>query len=207
MQDAHYIFIFLVILIVAPKWLIVAVIRYPQLLPVKQRDLVDPYLDLYRQTLYNKANQGKVMAKRMLTANEAEFYNRLKNALPEYDVIFQVAMGAIIMPTVSKDGPSFWVTMKSYHGQMIDFVLARRETYRDDELDAVLIIELDDWSHIEKREKDAVRDQRLADAGYPTIRWESRDKPGVNRIRKEVGQKIGVLLQPFDAPGDIRVME
>ena len=119
--------------------------------------------------------------KALLTANELEFLARLEAAAPELRICPQVAMGAILDPAVSRkqDPKRFFKLRGAFAQKMIDFVAMDRKTGA-----IVAIIELDDRTHNE--DKDAKRDAMLKSAGYKTIRWQSKAKPEVEAIRKEL---------------------
>ena len=108
--------------------------------------------------------------KRFLTGNEREFLGRLERALPEMRVHAQVAMGAT---------RRHWQARGRFSQKICDFVLEDRRTG-----EVFAIVELDDRTH--DPAKDKLRDAMLRQAGYRTIRWNSRAKPERERIRAEV---------------------
>lgn len=113
---------------------------------------------------------GRYRAKRLLTENEFEFYGRLRTALPDHEILAQVAMGALLEP----DGAYSRLDYQRLRGpiaqKIVDFVICERLG-----LKPVAVVELDDRTH-DKR-KDAERDQILNAAGYRVLRWDSRSKP------------------------------
>jgi very-short-patch-repair endonuclease len=119
-------------------------------------------------------------AKPLLTANEKEFFTRLDEAVPEYLIQSQVAMGAL-MNGRHAEGKDF-ATRSTFDRKIVDFVLL------DEKLDVVLIIELDDRTH--KSDKDAARDAMTRQAGYATLRFESRAKPPVPELRTQILRAI-----------------
>lgn len=182
-----------------PYLILQLLVRFPWLLPVVKRNLDDPDLLAWDEYVHNSSVKDKhaVVAKRMLTPNETHFFKILKKALPEYEVVSQVAMGALIKPVITEQDPEFWKVLKSFQGKIIDYVLVKKQSSVHDVQDALLLIELDDKSHEGKRDKDAARDALMLSAGYPTIRWESKNKPTINQIRYEVGKVLGVSLPPL----------
>lgn len=118
--------------------------------------------------------------KPLLTPNEKEFYTRLKHAVPELEVVCQVSMGAI-MNGKHVSGNSFTARAR-FDRKIIDYVIL------DGKYDVILLIELDDRTHNKK--KDALRDSITAEAGYKTLRFESRDKPSVVELRKAIAAVI-----------------
>lgn len=121
------------------------------------------------------------VAKTFLTPNEMEFLQRLETALPEMRIHAQVAMGALLDPAVRRgEDASRHSSVRNRFAQKIcDFVLQSRKTGK-----VVAIVELDDRTH--RVEKDASRDAMTAQAGYRTIRWQSKSKPSHDEIRAKV---------------------
>lgn len=121
------------------------------------------------------------VAKPFLSPNELEFLQRLETALPEMRIHAQVAMGALLNPAVRRgEDASRHSSVRNRFAQKIcDFVLQSRKTGK-----VVAIVELDDRTH--RAEKDASRDAMTAQAGYRTIRWQSKSKPSHDEIRAKV---------------------
>ena len=125
----------------------------------------------------SRTGHPKFNAKPLMTPNELEFLGRLEAAVPEYRFHAQVAMGALLDPAVSRsDGKEFMRLRGMVSQKIIDFVAQSR---KDGTIKA--IIELDDRTH--DSEKDAKRDAMLASAGFRTVRWNSKTKPGIAAIR------------------------
>jgi hypothetical protein len=124
--------------------------------------------------------------KHPLTANESEFYYRLKRALPEYEVLAQVAFSAFVKTGLPETDPQFWEEFDKYSRKTADFVVCLPKSFAP-----VAVIELDDRTH--DAAKDARRDAMLAKAGIHVLRWDSRDKPSQVEIAKAVA---GVAPQP-----------
>ena len=125
-------------------------------------------------------------ARAVLTPNEQEFFGRLKRALPDYDVLAQVGMGALLTTTVAENHPAFWDLRSQFSQKIADFVVMRGRS-------VIAVIELDDRTH--DKEKDARRDAMLASAGLRTLRFESRAKPDAAEIRRKV-----TALDPSSSP-------
>ena len=117
--------------------------------------------------------------KPLLTANEKEFMGRLEQALPEFQVLCQVAMGALLQPVNIRTKQQFFAVRGTFAQKICDFVLLDKERR-----EVLAIIELDDKTHDPK--KDARRDAMLHQAGYLTLRFESRDKPTQAKLRQIV---------------------
>ena len=111
---------------------------------------------------------GAYRARKLMTANELEFFGRLVTALPGHYVFPQVAMSALIEAASSDK--------KKAHGdrlriaqQRADYVVCTADG------EVVAVIELDDRTHAQA--KDQLRDARLEQAGIRTVRFQSRNKP------------------------------
>ena len=124
------------------------------------------------------ANGPAFSRRELLTVNETEFFGRLRTALPDYVVLAQVSMGALLKPTVPSGHKDFWPTRNKIGSKIVDFVVC------SDSMDVVALIELDDAKHDPAR--DAQRDQFTSSVGYWTVRWESAERPDVTEIRKTI---------------------
>jgi hypothetical protein len=116
--------------------------------------------------------------KRLLTANEVEFFHRLRQALPDYHVFPQVSMGALMSPASGVSRQEYLPVRNRFAAKIVDFVVT------DDELNPIALIELDDRTH--SAEKDARRDAMTGAAGYTTLRYQSRNKPAPDVIRRDL---------------------
>lgn len=114
-----------------------------------------------------------------MSDNEIEFFNRLIKAFPEYYVFPQVAMSGLVAPKTN-DFKKMNSIKNTYNRSRVDFVL-----YKDKKVFAV--IELDDKTHKGKEDKDTKRDGILNQAGYKTFRFNSRNKPSIEQLRKLIG--------------------
>ena len=138
-----------------------------------------------------------VAMRRFLTGNEAEFLGRLERALPEVRVHCQVAMGALLVPRIPEGGgrrrrAAFAAVRARFDRKVVDYVIQDRRTGL-----VLAVVELDDRTHV--AERDRRRDAMMRRAGYRTIRWDSRRKPGEDRIREAVlGESAG---PPPQRPG------
>lgn len=119
--------------------------------------------------------------KPLLTPNELEFLGRLEGALPEYRILCQVAMGALLRPGESTrgNGRRYYATRGKFAQKIVDFVAQDRRSGM-----VMVIIELDGRSH--RVEKDRARDEMLAAAGYRTVRFSSQPRPNGDQIRRAV---------------------
>lgn len=136
--------------------------------------------------LKNDSNQGKEGLKPLeadsykpnifMTENEIEFFHRLITAFPEHYVFPQVAMAALISPK-STDFKKINSIKNTYNRVHVDFIL-----YKDNKI--IAVIELDDKTHKGKEDKDAKRDGMLSQAGYTTYRFESTNKPSIEKLKQ-----------------------
>ena len=122
------------------------------------------------------------------TDNETEFFHRLIVALPEFHVLAQVSMAALIEPNVPKlNKKAWWQAFVAIAQQRVDYVVA------DHDMNVLVVIELDDRSHANKKRQDKLRDARLQGAGIPSLRYESTRKPDSSQLREVV---LGVARRP-----------
>ena len=115
--------------------------------------------------------QKKFQPKRIITAYESRMYIRLKEAFPQYHVLAQVAFSALITSHNLK-------IRNKFNRKVTDFVLL------NESLQVLVIIELDDPSHIGKEQEDAERDAMLNEAGYQVYRY--TDIPSADRLRRDI---------------------
>lgn len=121
-----------------------------------------------------------LVRKTFLTPNELDFYHLLKKAVePRWTVIPQVAMGALMDTALTQKHPAYYTARARFSGKICDFVLCDPKT-----MVPQLVIELDDVMHNFK--KDRIRDTMAARAGYRTLRFWSRNKPGLQELRQEI---------------------
>jgi hypothetical protein len=113
----------------------------------------------------------------IMTDNEMEFFGRLVTALPDHYIFPQVAMPALLDPA-STDRKRAFSDRNSIAQQRIDYVVCNRRC------DVVAVVELDDRTH--STSKDKLRDERLAQGGFRTVRFQSRQKPPAVAIRAAI---------------------
>ncbi|KAA8735118.1 DUF2726 domain-containing protein [Acinetobacter qingfengensis] len=93
-----------------------------------------------------------------MTQYEQHMYLRLKQAFPQYHILAQVAFSALIT------NQNYKIRSK-FNRKVTDFVLLNSQCQ------VIAIIELDDPSHLNKKDEDAFRDKMLQQAGYPVYRY------------------------------------
>lgn len=119
-----------------------------------------------------------IEAKPILTANEAEFFQRLRRALPEHLVFPQVAYGALLKTKKGLSNSERYSNRGRFSQKIADFVICRPT------LEVVAIVELDDKTH--DRAKDEKRDELAKAAGYSVLRYHSRRKPAEGEILSDI---------------------
>ena len=125
----------------------------------------------------SSGSDGKYKTRPLMTDNELEFHFRLAKALPEHLIFPQVSMQALLQ-AASTDRRTAHADRLRIAQQRVDYVVC-------DPAGAVIaVIELDDRTH--DRRKDAVRDKRLAQAGIRTIRYQSKQRSALSKIRADV---------------------
>lgn len=128
-------------------------------------------------TLKTRSQIGSYRRRQLMTANEQEFFGRLRTALPDYLIFPQVAMSAIIEASSSNQKRAHSDRLRIAQ-QRVDYLVV------DARGDIVVVVELDDRTH--SASKDRVRDERLLQAGINTIRFQSRNKPAPEAIRAAI---------------------
>jgi very-short-patch-repair endonuclease len=117
-----------------------------------------------------------------LTAVEQVLYWRLVQALPDHVVLAQVGLSRCIKTdTQAAFGK---ISQKS-----LDYVIC------DKSGDIITAIELDDSSHNRpsRRRADEVKDNALASAGIPLIRWRTTSLPTTEDIQSAISQATGAV--------------
>jgi hypothetical protein len=125
----------------------------------------------------NKSEGNQFKAKPIMTANELEFFERLKNALQECQIFPQVALNAIM--DVDCDDKKERLRLRNKYAQKhADFIIT------DKSCNIICIMELDDRTH--QTSRDRKRDKMLESAGYKTIRFQSGNKPNEKTLRESI---------------------
>ncbi|WP_259365149.1 DUF2726 domain-containing protein [Psychrobacter sp. GP33] len=122
----------------------------------------------------------------IMTNTEVLFFDKLKDALPDYHIFVQVQLSRIIAGN-SDDAAErrFW--FNRICRQSVDYVIV------DSDAQTTLVaIELDDWTHNSKaRQKaDDKKDKALASAGIPIVRFHAERMPSAAMLRHELMQVI-----------------
>lgn len=129
-------------------------------------------------SLFKGAGQaGTYKARQFMTDNEAEFFGRLVVALPDHYVFPQVAMTALIESAASNKKKAHSDRLRIAQ-QRVDYVVCDRRCQ------VVAVVELDDQTH--SRNKDKIRDERLQQGGFRTVRFQSKSKPSPEALRAAI---------------------
>ncbi len=123
---------------------------------------------LFRRS--RKAWLSHIRKKPLLTGNEAEFFRRLKRALPAYEVFPQVSFAAILTDDNKLSSKARWHVRAKFDRKIADFVICDRHT-----LNIVALVELDDRTHTASADRQ--RDALTKAGGYQTMRFQSKQKP------------------------------
>lgn len=122
----------------------------------------------------------------IMTDTEVLFFQKLKDALPEYHIFVQVQLSRVIETNSEETGErSFW--FNRICRQSVDYVIV------DSDAQTTLVaVELDDWTHSSKsRQKaDDKKDKALASAGIAIVRFHAERMPSADMLRYEIMQVI-----------------
>lgn len=122
----------------------------------------------------------------LMSRYEQVFFQRLREALPEYEIFPQVPLAAFIRVDRKKAGKNYWLNSYRWQNrigqQRVDYLVCHK-----DAVTAVAAIELDDPSHEaeEANERDTKKNKSLADAAVRLIRWRVERMPKAEDIRRE----------------------
>lgn len=127
----------------------------------------------------------KPKARAPLTKNEQPMYFRLKEALPEYEILAQVAFSALITAKQR-------AVRSTFDRKVADFVVCSRAFH------VLAVVELDDSSHKGKEAADHARDALLTSAGYKVLRY--KRVPDIDQIRKDIQPISPITAEARTAP-------
>jgi len=139
-----------------------------------------PFLYLYAKVAIKNSfkNSLPYKSKNLLTDNELEFFWRLTRALPDTFIFPQVAMSALIEPTVANNSKTYLTSFNKIAQKRVDYAIF------DTGMKLLCIVELDDKTH--NASKDKARDKLFSVANIRTIRWNSKNKPDQTEIQTQV---------------------
>ncbi|MDQ9036464.1 DUF2726 domain-containing protein [Acinetobacter seifertii] len=131
------------------------------------------------------AKRNPIKGKRIITMNEQPTFMKLKEALPEYTILAQVAFSAFM----TAQG---YATRNLFNRKVADFVVL------DKAFNIVAIVELDDSSHKGKEKFDAERDALIQEAGFKIIRY--KRTPELAQIHRDFNIVSSSLPQVLIEP-------
>lgn len=117
-----------------------------------------------------------------LTPTEAQLYERLVSALPEYIVLAQVQLSRFIEVDGTKVPGQYYKWFNPIAQQSVDFLICTKS------FSIITAIELDDKSHqsLDARSRDEKKTKNLYAAKVPLIRWHAENIPSQSQIQIEV---------------------
>jgi len=136
-------------------------------------------------------------ARPILTTNERDFFYRLQRALPTHHIFAQVSFSALISLDSQLSQKRQFALRQRYGWKIADFVICRPDTF-----DVLAIVELDDRTHVASA--DRKRDAITRAAGYPTLRFQSRNKPSVKELADLFAKLLPTREQGREVPGSRR---
>lgn len=124
----------------------------------------------------SKKLYSDIQRKKILTVNEKPVYYDLLKACPSHLIVLcQVSFNSMITTrNIAR--------RNEFNRASCDYCLC------DKDFNPVLIIELDDRSHIYNKERDFKRDTLLNSAGIPVVRFSSR--PSISQLKKVIRNAI-----------------
>lgn len=131
------------------------------------------------------AKRNPIKGKRIITMNEQPTFMKLKEALPEYTILAQVAFSAFM----TAQG---YATRNLFNRKVADFIVL------DKAFNIVAIVELDDSSHKGKEKFDAERDALIQEAGFKVIRY--KRTPELAQIHRDFNITSSSLAQVLIEP-------
>ncbi len=136
-----------------------------------QEKVIEPIKVISAPQSQKTQQKTAIKSSYLMSNREKQMFFELKQALPEYHVFVQVALGAILWT-------SSYATRNKFSQKIADFVVT------DKDFNILAVIELDDKSHIGKEDKDRERDEMVREAGYKALRYPHI--PTQNRLRTDI---------------------
>lgn len=127
-----------------------------------------------------RKDKNAYQQRKVLTRTEVVFYQRLIAALPECLILAQVSLSSVVeVKEHLREAKAF---LYQINQKSLDYVICLPD------FTVVAVIELDDWTH-KRRDRvkaDKTKDEVLAVAGVPIIRWHAEEMPSVEEIRRAI---------------------
>lgn len=120
--------------------------------------------------------QAEPVARQFLTEREEAMLAAIEQILPGHRIHAQVSMGALLRAPRRDGRKASAADRNSFSQKIVDFVVQDRSSGS-----VVALIEVDDSSHVARRDQD--RDAMTQRAGYTTIRIPARAKPALPDVR------------------------
>lgn len=118
-------------------------------------------------------------ARPLMSPAEINFWCLLYQAAPGYHIFPQVSAGALL--SAQSPGPEHCrAALRALPGAAIDFVIC------DTKLNVVALVELNENTHDDAKEKDRRKDLITGQAGYRTVRFDCHPWPDVEQIKKNI---------------------
>lgn len=138
----------------------------------------------------------KYSRRSLMTDRELQFFNVLRQALPQAQIFSQVSMSAIV--EAQNKGKEGQAARARFSQKYVDYVICSPNCR------VLYVIELDDRSHNSARAKkaDATKDEILANAGIPLKRYSSV-KMDVSTLAADFQQVVLAISAPPVVSGSI----
>lgn len=130
-----------------------------------------PYMLVFDSEHERPGGRRRYFPKPLLTEAETAFWGRLRRAVPDFIVLPQVAMGALVDPAPRLTGEYREKARRRFQSKIVDFAVYDPATGQ-----VVCLVELDDPSHEGRLSHDVERDALTLEAGYVTLRWDVRER-------------------------------
>ncbi len=129
----------------------------------------------------------------LLTPAEARFYLLLAQIVDHnYSIFSQVRLANIVTLPTDPVG-RLWEMFNMVGNKCVDFVIWNKRTG-----ETVLVIELDDSSHLQKdrKERDMFVDRVLGGAGVPILHQRCQANYNLQELRQAILDKLILLVEP-----------
>ncbi|MGT2454098.1 DUF2726 domain-containing protein [Cupriavidus basilensis] len=132
----------------------------------------------------------------LMTDRELQFFNVLRQALPQAHIFSQVSMSAIV--EAKSKGKEGQAARARFSQKYVDYVICSPNCR------VLYVVELDDRSHnsARARKADATKDEILANAGIPLKRYSSV-KMDVATLAADFQQAVLAISAPPKVPATI----
>lgn len=122
-------------------------------------------------------NPDEYRPRDVLTETEKKFFKNLVQGIPNTMTVFaQVPFSCIVQTRNRQDSTAF----RKINQKRVDFIIL------DENLKSLCIVELDDWTHKNKKQQDDERDDLFSKNGLPTIRFNVKDNNNADQIKERL---------------------